>query len=232
MDILSKNQKGLTTTTTTSNMRNNKNFHSSLDSLANSSVPSESLSDDSHESDSSGVDTKSKNSFAVKCEVYAQNSCGSLRSWAKSESGKDAYSEFSYETISSDCSTSDYTSRINGEKRLETALSRMETIQEEENLNAEPKISVKEILARFENLRDKEHKENKESSIASNIININSCVSSNNNSHNVNGGAVNSNGNHDDDDEEVFIYYIFVRLTFCIFVCLCFNMTVFLQFYL
>ncbi|KAF2895670.1 hypothetical protein ILUMI_10505, partial [Ignelater luminosus] len=201
MDILNKSQKNLTTTTTTSNMRNNKNFHSSLDSLANSSVPSESLSDDSHESDSSGVDTKSKNSFAVKCEVYAQNSCGSLRSWTKSESGKDAYSEFSYETIASDCSTSDY-SRINGEKRLETALARMETIHEEENLNAEPKISVKEILARFENLRDKKNKENKDSSNA--IINssFNGCVNSNSNSNSINGGAVDTNGNHDDNDDD------------------------------
>jgi hypothetical protein len=108
----------------------------SLDSLANSSNPSESLSDDSHDSDS-GTDTKSKNSFTVKCEVYSQNACGSIRSWTKSDgSNSDTY---------------DYVNDGNGvEKRQDVVGSRMETIPEE----AEPKVSVKEILARFENLKD------------------------------------------------------------------------------
>ena len=50
----------------------------SLDSLANSSHNSESLSEESQDSDS-GADTKLKNSFQVKCEVYSQNPCGSTR---------------------------------------------------------------------------------------------------------------------------------------------------------
>lgn len=111
------------------------NFHAnSLDSLANSSNQSESLSDDSHDSDS-GADTKSKNSFAVSCEVYAQSGCGSIRSWTKS----DCNSESSYECVNND--------KKDCEKRLDT---RMETIPEE----TEPKVSVKAILARFENLNE------------------------------------------------------------------------------
>ncbi|CAH0564416.1 unnamed protein product [Brassicogethes aeneus] len=116
----------------------------SLDSLANSSNPSESLSDESHDSDS-GADTKSKNSFTVKCEVYSQNACGSIRSWAKSESSN---SESSYEYITNECNNND--KKISGEKRLEQVMARMETIPEEN----EPKISVKEILKRFENLKN------------------------------------------------------------------------------
>lgn len=116
-----------------------ENFRAtSLDSLANSSNQSESLSDESHDSDS-GAETKSKNSFTVKCEVYSQNACGSIRSWSRSESG------------SSD-RTYDYASveeKKPSEKRLDSALARMETIPEEN----EPKVSVKAILARFENLK-------------------------------------------------------------------------------
>lgn len=104
----------------------------SLDSLANSSNQSESFSDESHDSDS-GAETKSKNSFAVKCDVYAKNDCGSIRSWTKSECSN---SERSYEYVSNDKKDFD---------------KRMETIPEE----GEPKVSVKEILARFENLNDK-----------------------------------------------------------------------------
>lgn len=116
------------------------NFHSnSLDSLANSSNQSESLSDDSHDSDS-GTETKSKNSFAVKCEVYAQSGCGSIRSWTKS----DCNSESSYEYVGNE--------KRDCDKRLDN---RMETIPEE----TEPKISVKAILARFENLNDKKDKD-------------------------------------------------------------------------
>lgn len=115
-------------------------FHAnSLDSLANSSNQSESLSDDSHDSDS-GADTKSKNSFSVKCEVYAQSGCGSIRSWTKS----DCNSESSYEYVGNE--------KRDCDKRLEA---RMETIPEE----IEPKISVKAILARFENLNDKKDKD-------------------------------------------------------------------------
>lgn len=104
-----------------------KNFKStSLDSLANSSNPSDCQSDDSHDSDS---DSKSKSSFAVQCEVYAENnSFASIRSWTKSDS-----SEASIE----------YDEKKPADKR-------METIPEE---CAEPKVSVKEILARFENLK-------------------------------------------------------------------------------
>lgn len=116
------------------------NFHAnSLDSLANSSNQSESLSDDSHDSDS-GTETKSKNSFAVKCEVYAQSGCGSIRSWTKS----DCNSESSYEYVGNE--------KRDCDKRIE---SRMETIPEE----IEPKISVKAILARFENLNEKKDKD-------------------------------------------------------------------------
>lgn len=146
-----------------------KKFHSSLDSLANSSVPSESLSDDSNESDSSGADIKSKNSFSVQCEVYAQNSCGSIRSWTKSESGRDSNSECSYESI------------FNDGGRFDMVVSRMETIPEE-ICNVEPKVSVKEILARFENLRDKDNvKEFKDSN-----NNISSLSNNHNNNHNNN----------------------------------------------
>lgn len=125
-------------------------FHAnSLDSLANSSNQSESLSDDSHDSDS-GAETKSKNSFAVKCEVYAQSGCGSIKSWTKSDSN----SESSYEYVGNEKKDCD--------KRLD---SRMETIPEEN----EPKISVKAILARFENLNDKKDKDQ------NNNISNNSC---------------------------------------------------------
>nr|CAI5851516.1 unnamed protein product [Callosobruchus analis] len=106
----------------------------SLDSLANSSNQSESLSDDSHDSDS-GADTKIKQTFSVKCEVYSQDACGS-RSWTTESTN----SERSYEYLSNDKKDCD--------KRLDTNL---ETIPEEN----EPKVSVKAILARFENLKDK-----------------------------------------------------------------------------
>lgn len=117
----------------------------SLDSLANSSNPSESLSDDSHDSDS-GADTKSKNSFTVKCEVYSQNVCGSIRSWTRSESSN---SDSSLDFLASD-------GGHGAEKKQEVAVPRMETIPEE---SEQPKVSVKEILARFENLKEKDHKE-------------------------------------------------------------------------
>lgn len=126
-------------------------FHAnSLDSLANSSNQSESLSDDSHDSDS-GAETKAKNSFAVKCEVYSQSGCGSIRSWTKS----DCNSESSYEYVGNE--------KRDCDKRLD---SRMETIPEE----IEPKVSVKAILARFENLNDKKEKDYNNNS---NNININ-----------------------------------------------------------
>lgn len=114
-----------------------ENFRAtSLDSLANSSNQSESLSDESHDSDS-GADTKSKNSFTVKCEVYSQNPCGSVRSWTRSESGS---SDRTYDYVEE---------KKPSDKRLDSALARMETIPEEN----EPKVSVKAILARFENLK-------------------------------------------------------------------------------
>lgn len=127
-----------------SSMGAKKNFHTSLDSLANSLNASESLSDDSHDSDSSNTD---KNSFAAKCETYAQNGCGSICSWTKSENG----SENSYEYVSAETAAS-------GDKQKSDKTGRMETIPEE---GAEPKVSVKEILARFENLRDKKEKKEK-----------------------------------------------------------------------
>lgn len=107
----------------------------SLDSLANSSNLSESQSDDS--------DSETR-SFTVKCEVYAQTSCGSVRSWTLSNSSN---SENCYEYVASD--VGDKKSGV--DKRLDMIINRMETIPEE---NAEPKISVKEILARFENLKE------------------------------------------------------------------------------
>lgn len=114
-----------------------KNFRSnSLDSLANSSNPSE--SDDS-QSDSDG---RAKH-FQTKCEVYAENSCGSIRSWTKSEG---SISEHSYEYVSSE----HLDRRASVDKKFDQVMARMETIPEE---GAEPKVSVKEILARFENLK-------------------------------------------------------------------------------
>ncbi|KAG5895942.1 hypothetical protein JTB14_016344 [Gonioctena quinquepunctata] len=107
----------------------------SLDSLANSSNQSESLSDDSHDSDS-GAETK--NTFAVKCEVYSQNTCESIGSWTKSDCSN---SERSCEYVTSE--------KRDCEKRLD-CLGRMATIPEEN----EPKVSVREILARFENLKE------------------------------------------------------------------------------
>lgn len=65
------------------------------------------------------------------------------RSWTKSESS----SETSYEYVTSDCY--DGAKCAVAEKRCEQN-ARMETIPEE----YEPKVSVKEILARFENLRE------------------------------------------------------------------------------
>lgn len=146
-----------------SKYKTSDNFRAnSLDSLANSSNPSESLSDDSHDSDS-GTDTKSKNSFTVKCEVYSQNPCGSIRSWTKSESSNsDGYDFVTNESVV--------------EKKQDVISSRMETIPEE----SEPKISVKEILARFENLKDKDGKDcnnnnnNPQPKITSNIKSITS----------------------------------------------------------
>lgn len=116
------------------------NRTTSLDSLANSSSNhSESLSDESHDSDS-GADTKSK-----KFDHYGEASGpnlfgGSLRSWTKSES-----------TSSTSDSSYDYlTNNDNDIVNRNKIYDRMETIPEE----GEPKVSVKEILARFENLKD------------------------------------------------------------------------------
>ena len=142
----------------------------SLDSLANSSNPSESLSDDSHDSDS-GTETKSKNSFAVKCEVYSQNPCGSIRSWTKSESSN------------SDCYDFVANEGNGAEKKQDVLSSRMETIPEE----AEPKVSVKEILARFENLKDKDGKD---------CNNNNNHHSKNSTHSNVGGNSGNDNNNN------------------------------------
>lgn len=126
-----------------------KNFRAtSLDSLANSSHPSD--SDESHDSDS---DSKSKNSFAVKCEVYSDNVCGSIRSWTKSDCSN---SENSYDYIQSNESSDKKNDRNVVDKKLEMVIGRMETIPEE---GIEPKISVKEILARFENLKGGEKKD-------------------------------------------------------------------------
>lgn len=126
-----------------------KNFRAtSLDSLANSSHPSD--SDESHDSDS---DSKSKNSFAVKCEVYSDNVCGSIRSWTKSDGSN---SENSYDYISNESCNDKKNERNAVDKRLEMVIGRMETIPEE---GVEPKVSVKEILARFENLKGSEKKD-------------------------------------------------------------------------
>lgn len=121
----------------------------SLDSLANSSQNSDSISDDFHEQDSdSGTETQSKKSFIVKCDVHECSDKDSLSSWTKSvESLKDRNSEICYEYVSNENS-----SKHSADKRLDLNMVRMETIPEE---SLEPKVSVKEILARFENLKDK-----------------------------------------------------------------------------
>lgn len=144
----------------------------SLDSLATSSNQSDSPSDESHDSDS-GAETKSKGSFAVKCEVYAQSSCGSIRSWAKSEtSSKDGHLVLdapSCEILSNECQDAN---KKCAEKRGDP---RMETIPEE---SAEPKVSVKEILARFENLKE-QNKNGKDIKVCNVNSSNNSCVVSN-----------------------------------------------------
>lgn len=143
----------------------------SLDSLANSSNQSESPSEESHDSDS-GAETRS---FAVKCEVYAtQNSCGSIRSWTKSEgSSKDGNSELSYEYVSNECA----------DKKK-----KMETIPEE---SSEPKVSVKEILARFENLKEKKDCKDCNNNSSNSINSGNSSSSSSSNNSVVNGITAN-----------------------------------------
>lgn len=76
------------------------------------------------------------------------------RSWTKSESSN---SETSYEYVTSEYlgSESRYDGKITaGSDKRSDQGSRMETIPEE----YEPKVSVKEILARFENLRDEKHR--------------------------------------------------------------------------
>lgn len=76
------------------------------------------------------------------------------RSWTKSESSN---SETSYEYVTSEYLGSDsrYDGKITaGSDKRSDQGSRMETIPEE----YEPKVSVKEILARFENLRDEKHR--------------------------------------------------------------------------
>lgn len=160
-----------------SDQRLSKNVRTnSLDSLATSSNQSESPSDESHDSDS-GAETKSKGSFSVKCEVYAQSSCGSIRSWAKSESSsKDGNLDASYEYVSSECSE--------GKKCEKRVDPRMETIPEE---SGEPKVSVKEILARFENL--------KEQSKSPKDVKVCNVSNNNNNSCGVNNGETVSSSN-------------------------------------
>lgn len=126
---------------TTRSYRENRSFRSnSLDSLANSSSTSE--SDDFQDSDSDG---KCKNIFLTQCEVYKEKSCSSIKSWSKSDS---------IESENGSDFVGDYQEKKSGsEKRSESSMARMETIPEESN---EPKISVKEILARFENLKGRE----------------------------------------------------------------------------
>lgn len=159
---------------------NNSNLScrsTSLDSLANSSHNSDSTSIESHDHDSdSGNESQSKNSFVVKCEVYKEhNEAISIKSWSKSSESldKDENSEISYEYVSSNSSNA---SKTSAEKRIDLNKARMETIPEE---SPEPKVSVKEILARFENLRDsKAHKEkdkDKDKEVAPKEV-INVCI--------------------------------------------------------
>lgn len=143
----------------------------SLDSLANSSNPSESISDDSHDSDS-GADTK--NSFSVKCEVYQQ------------QNGKNYQKpEKIYGYASSNKSE---------ENRSEPNSGRMETIPEE----IETKVSVKAILARFENLNGKSDKD-----YVSVIASANKIKEASSGSESVSGSSVqssiNSNVNNSTD---------------------------------
>ncbi|KAK9739373.1 hypothetical protein QE152_g9077 [Popillia japonica] len=160
----------------------------SLDSLANSSNNSESLSDDS--------EGESK-SFAVKCEVYGQSTCGSIRSWNRSESSN---SEGCYDYVTNDCSER---KTLPVDKKSELNGVRMETIPEENW--CEPKVSVKEILARFENLKDtsnkdynnnnnQHHKNNNNNNKFENLKDTsNKDYNNNNNQHHKN----NNNNNND-----------------------------------
>lgn len=136
----------------------------SLDSLANSSHNSDSTSIDSHEHDSdSGTESQSKNSFVVKCEVYKEhNEAVSIKSWSKSTESlnKDDNSESSYEYVSNPSTTA--SAKGTTDKRIDLNKARMETIPEE---SPEPKISVKEILARFENLRDQKKEAKKDNDV-------------------------------------------------------------------
>lgn len=121
------------------------------------SLDSLATSSNQSESPSEDSDSETKGSFSVKCEVYAaQGSCGSLRSWGGSS--KDG--ENSYEYVGND---------NKGVK--------METIPEEE-----PKVSVKEILARFENLKEKNGKDCNNNNCA---VSTASSGSSNGNSNEV-----------------------------------------------
>lgn len=156
-------------------MHKNKLWHdkpldrtTSLDSLANSSSNhSESLSDESHDSDS-GADTKSKNN-----SPYVEKNQNCLRPWPKTDN---TTSDSSYDYLLTTNNDNDIVNRRCSSN------DRMETIPEE----SEPKISVKEILARFENLKDnkKFHKPNKSVQIHTNNNNLNctsGCISVNNN---------------------------------------------------
>lgn len=136
-----------------------RNFKAtSLDSLATSSNQSEqSLSDESHDSDS-GAETKAKGQgrFAVKCEVYSEGSSV-------------------------------------GERK-------MEPIPEEE-----PKVSVKEILARFENLKEKKQENCKgaEKDLNNNSKGANNvCNNVKTSQHQQNGGISNNNSNDNGGEQQ------------------------------
>lgn len=148
-DELSTSLNNLKECHTKSESNLSTNRSTSLDSLANSSHNSDSSSETSQDHDSdSGTESHSKNLFIVKCEVHEHSDKDSLSSWTRSiESLRDQNSELSYEYVSNENSV-----KHNADKRIDLNKARMETIPEE---NSEPKVSVKEILARFENLRDK-----------------------------------------------------------------------------
>lgn len=169
--ILSDSYRSFKEIRTPTELSVNRFKTTSLDSLANSSNNSESLSDDS--------EGESK-SFAVKCEVYGQSTCGSIRSWNRSESSN---SEGCYDYVTNDCSER---KTLPVDKKSELNGVRMETIPEENW--CEPKVSVKEILARFENLKDTSNKDynnnNNQHHKNNNNNNNDVIVSNNNNNHN------------------------------------------------
>lgn len=172
--ILSDSYRSYKEIRTPTELNGSRFKNTSLDSLANSSNNSESLSDDS--------DAESK-SFAVKCEVYSRSSCGSIRSWNKSESGN---SDSCYDYVGSECE----------KKATESAAGRMETIPEESS--GEHKVSVKEILARFENLKEncRDYNNNSHNSHNSqNISNVNSQSNGNINGFGKDAVVISNGGN-------------------------------------